>query len=199
MIRKMTLRDVDEISKIHMSSWDKNILLTKLGLKFVRDCFYQPLVASKDAFGFVAIKEKRIIGYATGFSNYPAFVHNNPKTNLGRLIALWKLLTFQISWKDVLDAANEGIKYRKLRDSKFMLGALALRNEYKGTLSGKVAITACIKKVLAECKKRKAKSVWGVTYKQNIPMQKYFYKLGFYLVEEIKLRGRTMQIFEKVF
>lgn len=195
----MVPQDVEEISQIHMSSWDKNILLTKLGYKFVHDCFYGPLVSSKFAFGYVATSRGRIIGYATGFSNYPAFVHNNPKTNLGKLIALWKLLALQISWKDVLDAANEADKYKKIRDPKFMLGALALRNEYKGNPEGKVAITACIKKVLAECKKRKAKSVWGDTYKQNIPMQKYFYKMGFYLIEEIKLRGRVMQVFEKVF
>ena len=199
MIRKMTPRDIDEISEIHMSSWDKNILLTKLGAKFVHDCFYQPLVRSKDAFGFVAVKGNRIIGYATGFSNFPAFVKNNPKKNLGRLIALWKLITFKISLNDILDAMNEEIKYKHLRDPKFQLSAVALRNEYKGTPEGRAAVTKCLNAVLRECRRRRAKSVWGDTYKENIPMQKYFYKLGFSLVEEIKLRGRAMQIFEKVF
>lgn len=199
MVRKMTVKDIDEISEIHMSSWNEDILLTKLGLKFVRDCFYRPLVSSKYGFGFVAVSGKRIIGYATGFSNYPAFVQNNPKMNLGRLIALGKFLTFKISLNDILDVMNEGIKYRKLRDPRFQLSAVALRNEYKGTPEGRLVVTECLSAVLVECKKRKAESVWGDTYKQNIPMQKYFYKLGFYLVEEIKLRGRVMQIFEKVF
>lgn len=195
----MTLKDVDELTKIHLSSWDKNILLTKLGQKFLHDCFYEQLVRSKYAFGFVSYKGDRIIGYATGFSDYPAFVHKNPKMTLGRLIALWKFLTLQVSWKDILDAMNETVKYKKLQDPKFQLGALALRNEYKGTPQGKAAITECIKAVLKECVSRRAKSVWGVTYKQNIPMQKYFYKMGFGLVEEIKLRGRVELVFEKFF
>lgn len=199
MIRKITLADVDEISEIHMNSWDKNILLTKLGLKFVRDCFYGPLVSSKHGFGFVAVKNKKIIGYATGFSNFPAFVRDNPKMLLGRLIAFWKLITFKVSLNDILDALNEEVKYRKLQDPKFQLSAVALRNEYKGTPEGRSAIIKCLNAVLAECKRRQAKSVWGDTYKENVPMQKYFYKLGFYLVEEIKLRGRVMQIFEKTF
>lgn len=199
MIRKMTLADVDEISKIHISSWDKKILLTKLGLRFVRDCFYGPLVESKYGFGFVAVKNKKIIGYATGFSNFPAFVRDNPKMLLARLIALWKLITFKVSLNDILDAMNEEVKYKRLRDPKFQLSAVALRNEYKGTPEGRVAIRKCLNAVLAECRRRRAKSVWGDTYKENVPMQKYFYKLGFYLVEEIKLRGRVMEVFEKVF
>lgn len=199
MIRKMTAEDVNEIAEIHMRSWDKNILLTKLGLRFVRDCFYGPLVRSKHGFGFVAVKDGRIIGYATGFSNFPAFVKDNPNMLLGRLIALWRLLTFKVTLNDVLDAMNEGVKYRRLRNPKFQLSAVALRNEYKGTPEGKVAVTGCLNAVLRECKKRKAKYVWGDTYKENIPMQKYFYKLGFYFVEEVKLRGRVMQIFEKKF
>lgn len=195
----MSSGDVNEIAEIHMSAWDKNILLTKLGLRFVRDCFYGPLVKSRYGFGFVAVKEGRIIGYATGFSNFPAFVRNNPKMNLGRLIALWKFLTFKVSLNDILDVMSEGVKYRKLRDPKFQLSAVALRNEYKGTPEGRRAIRKCLNAVLFECKKRKAKYVWGDTYKENIPMQKYFYKLGFYLVEELKLRGRVMQVFEKKF
>ena len=141
MIRKMTFTDVHEVSEIHMSSWDKNILLTKLGLKFVRDCFYGPLVKSKYGFGFVSVKEGRIIGYATGFSNFPAFIKNNPNMNLGRLIALWRFLTLKISLNDILDVMSEGVKYRKLRDPKFQLSAVALRNEYKGTSQGRAAIT----------------------------------------------------------
>lgn len=195
----MALRDVDELTEIHLSSWEKNIPLTKLGKKFLHDCFYDQLVRSRHSFGFVSTKSGRIIGYSTGFSNYPAFIRKNPKKILGGLIALWKLITFQISWRDILDAANEGVKFKKLRDPKFMLGATALRNEYKGTPEGKIAITACIEKVLVECKRRRAKSVWGVTHKQNIPMQKYFYKMGFGFVEEIKLWGRAEQVFEKVF
>lgn len=195
----MTPSDVEEISQIHMSSWDKRILLTKMGFRFVRDCFYEPLVRSRYGFGFVAVKDKRIIGYATGFSNFPAFVKSNPNMLLGRLIALWRLITFKVSINDLLDAMNEGVKYRKLRDPKFQLSAVALRNEYKGTPEGKVVVTKCLEAVLRECKKRHAKYVWGDTYKENIPMQKYFYKLGFLLVEEIKLRGRVMQIFEKAF
>lgn len=199
MLRKITHKDVNQITEIHMSSWDKHILLTKLGPKFLHDCFYGPLVRSKYAFGFVSCKGDRIIGYATGFSDYPAFVHKNPKMTLGRLIALWKFLTFQVSWKDILDAMNEVVKYRKLKDPRFQLSALALRNEYKGTPEGRRAITECINRVLKECSNRKAKSVWGVTYKQNVPMKKYFYKMGFGLVEEIKLRGRVELVFEKVF
>lgn len=199
MIRKMTPDDVDELTEIHLSSWAKNIPLTKLGKKFLHDCFYGQLVRSKYSFGFVSTKSGRIIGYATGFSNYPAFIHKNPKKILGGLIALWKFITFQISWKDILDAANEEVKFKKLRDPKFMLGALALRNEYKGTPQGKVAITACIKKVLAECKRRRAKSVWCVTHKQNIPMQKYLYRLDFEFIEEIKLKGRAELVFEKIY
>lgn len=195
----MTIKDVDELTEIHLSSWDKNTLLSKLGKFFLHGCFYEQIVSSKYAFGFVATSGDRIIGYATGFSNYPAFVHKNPKMNLGRLIIGWKFLTLQVSWKDILDAMNEAVKYKKLRDPKFMLGALALRNEYKGTPQGKVAITACIKKVLAECKRRRAKSVWCITHKQNIPMQKYLYRLDFEFIEEIKLRGRVELVFEKIY
>lgn len=194
----MNRYDVDQLTEIHMSSWDKNILLTKLGKKFLHDCFYGQLVRSKHAFGFVYCEGNKIVGYASGFSNYPAFIHNNPRKNLGRLIALEKLLAFKVSWKDILDALNEGIKYRKLRNPKFQLGAVALRNEYKRTPEGKHALTTCLNAVLNELENRGAKSVWGVTYKQNIPMQKYFYKLGFNFVEEIKLWGRTEQVFEKI-
>lgn len=195
----MTIRDVDQITEIHVSSFDKSTLISKLGSKFLHDCFYEPLVLSKDGFGFVSVKNDRIIGYVTGLSNYPDFVHKNPKISLGRLIALWKFLTLKVSWKDILDALNESVKYKKLKDPKFQLCALALRNEYKHTPQGKRAITACLEAVLKECKKRGAKSVWCITHKQNIPMQKYLEKLGFEFIEEIKLRGRVELLYEKTY
>ena len=130
--------------------------------------------------------------------SYPSFFKKNPKKTLGYLIALCKLITFKLSWKDILDAMSEARKYKNLLDPEYQLGALALRNEYKGTLIGRRAIMVCLNAVLNNFEKSKAKSVWAITYNQNIPMQKYLERLGFELIEEIKLRARVVLIYEKV-
>lgn len=195
----MTSKDVDQIIKVHMSSWGKNVILTKLGHQFLRECFYGQIVRSKDAFGYVYCEGDKIIGYATGFLDYPSFIHKNPKNALGKLIALWRFLAFKLSWKDILDALSEKRKYKNLKNPKFHLGALALRNEYKGTPKGREAITSAIQAVLDEIAKKKAPSVWGITDKNNIPMIKYLFRLGFNFVEEIKFLNRTDVLFEKTF
>ena len=199
MLRKMTTKDIDQITRIHMSSWSQDDFLTKLGQQFLQKCFYKRIVESDNAFGYIYCEGNKILGYASGFTDYPTFRLNIMRSPLSLVLAFWQLLIFRLSWEDILSALTDSQKSRHIKNPKYQFGAIALRREYKGTVARRKIVRKIFQAVLDEFVKRNAPSVWGVTSKNNVPMARYFEKFGFDLVDEIKTLNRTVVVFEKTY
>ena len=79
------------------------------------------------------------------------------------------------------------------------MGALALRESYKGTELGKVAIKAVIGKVVSAFEESNCPGCWGICDTRNIPMYKYLEKLFFKKVDMIRYIGKSVYVYERSF
>jgi hypothetical protein len=147
------------------------------------------------------MSDSKIVGYATGFYDYRAFNKSMQSGMCFRLgiILLKRLLAGKIGWADISNLLNDEKKLRKARYPKYHLGALALANEYKGTLVGKEAITGAIGAVLTELESEGYQGCWGLCDARNMPMGKYLLRLGFEEVDTIDLIGKSVVLYEKIF
>jgi hypothetical protein len=141
MLRKMSNEHIDEVVRIHETSWDKKELSVKLGREFIK-LFYSSIVQSKFAFGFVYVFNNKVIAYATGFVDYQAFNALFKKKNHYLLLKILTKAIFQnrLKFGDLINLLNDNKKFIKTKYKKHHLGALALANEYKGTLLGRKAL-----------------------------------------------------------
>ena len=198
MLREMELIDVSQLIEIHESSWSKDEISVKLGFVYLH-LFYQYVLLSPYAFGYVYLEDGRIIGYATGFYDYYSF--NRSFRNRAFLHLLVVLITRlsarKISLADIMNLLKDAKKLRKARYPKYHLGALAVANKYKGTETGKIAITQTIDAVLNELKRMGFPGCWGLCDVQNIPMRKYLLRLGFEETDQIELIGKKVVLYEK--
>ncbi len=87
----------------------------------------------------------------------------------------------------------------RLPETITLKDALVLSNEYKGTPSGKEAITLAIRAVLDEFAARGYPGCWGICDAQNMPMRKYLLKLGFEEVDIVDFIDKSVVLYEKPF
>jgi len=200
MIEKMRAEHVEEVARIHASSWSPYEISVKLGEEYLRRCFYSAIVNSHIAFGYVYIDNGKVAGYATGFYKYEEFNRSTLRKTFFYLISLifGRLFTGRIKVADLLDIFRDNKKLRKLQFPQHHLGALALSNEYKGTAKGKEAIIGTIESVLADLESRGCKGYWGVCDERNKPMQKILLNLGFKRVDTVPFTSKVIAVFEKV-
>lgn len=190
--------DVAELAEIHATSWDAQELSVKLGRPYLRS-FYRSVVEYENAFCIVAGEPGAITGYACGFFDYEGFSNwfrNRHFALLSGLLAV-RVLTGRLSVGEVVDSFRYSAALKRLSDPKFHLGALALRNDLKGTPVGASAIKATIGRVLVDLEARGAHSYWGVCDVRNIPMCRYLVKLGFEEIDRPKLKTRALALFER--
>lgn len=199
MIEKMGIEHLEEVAKIHVTSWSSYEISVKLGEECLKKCFYGSIVTSPVAFGYVYIDEGKIAGYATGFYKYQEFNCSALKKNLFYLSALIlrKLFTRRVKISDVIDILQDNKKLRKLQFPEHHLGALALSNEYKKTSRSQEIIISTMEKVLDELESRGCKGYWGASDKRNKPMQMIFLSLGFKRVDTVPYISKVITVFEK--
>jgi hypothetical protein len=104
MLQRMSVEHVDGVAEIHRTSWSPRELSMKLGDKYIH-LFYENIVHSPYSFGYVYLKNDRVIAYATGFYDYHAFNHTfqaKERISLG-LTFLNRVLTLNIGPADILN------------------------------------------------------------------------------------------------
>ena len=200
MLREMELTDVPQVVEIHESSWSRDEISVKLGFNYLQS-FYQNVVRSPYSFGYVYVENGRVIGYATGFYDYYSFNRSFRNSALLYLLVILvrRLAAGRIWLTDIINLLMDDKKLRNAKYPKYHLGALALGNEYKGTDTGKIAITQTIGAVLDTLKRKDYPGCWGLCDVQNIPMRKYLLKLGFEETDETKFIGKSVVLYEKRF
>ena len=200
MLEKMNLQHIDQVISIHQSSWNKNEISCKLGEKFLR-LFYSSVVGCPHSFGYTCLVEGRVIAYACGFYDYQSFNQLFLRKNLfsASLIFLGRLMGGKIRCVDIINLHCDKRKFRNSRFPKHHLGALALSNEYKGTEEGRMAIMDVMTEVLNELDEKKCPGCGAVCDEKNIPMRKYFIKLGFSERDMIPFERKNVVLYEKEF
>jgi len=200
MLRQMKLTDVPQVIEIHESSWSKDEISVKLGFNYLQS-FYQNVVRSPYSFGYIYVDYGRVIGYATGFYDYYSFNRSFRNSALFNLLCIVtrQLLGRKIWLTDLINLVMDDKKLHNAKYPKHHLGALALDNEYKGTDTGKAAITQTIGAVLSELKGKGYPGCWGLCDVQNIPMRKYLINLGFEETDIVKFIGKSVVLYEKTF
>src|SRR5947209_6357201 len=141
MTRRMRPADVEAVVGIHAASWSPRELSVKLGPEFLRS-FYQQVLRSEHAFGYVASDGDTVIGYAIGFGHYAAF---NKELSRALGLAKWSLVLRgltrgRIRPPDLLNLLLDRRKFRNARFARYHLGAIALAERFKGTPPGRAAV-----------------------------------------------------------
>jgi hypothetical protein len=198
MLQRMGPEHLDEICEIHRTSWGENEVSVKLGAGYIR-LFYSAVVSSPHAFGYVYLDGGRVVGYASGFADYPGFnteFRNRHLLRLGTTAAL-RMVTGKLTVGDFRDLMDDHRKLEKLEHPRHHWGAMALANPYKGTDLGRQAVYATVNAVFDELARRGCPAVWGACDDRNVPMKKYLHKLGFAEVDAVPFRTRTIRVYEK--
>jgi len=200
MLERMRPEHVGEVARIHATSWGAHEISVKLGPAYQR-MFYRSVVRSPYAFGYVFTNDGRVVGYATGFSEYEKFNAATKYRGLPRLLFILgtAFLRRRITLKDVRNLLDDARKLRKLRHPGHHLGALALDGAYKGTSVGREAITATINAVVEEFRRLGYAGCWGVCDDRNVPMKKYLVRLGFDEVDQVDYPDKRVIVFEMTF
>lgn len=196
MINNLELRHVKEVSKIHFYSWNKKEFSVKLGQRFI-ELFYTHVCLSDSAFGQVFIENNKVIAYACGFYDLKKF-QTTLMRNFFLRLTLIVLTSFFKSRLTLLDIKNNFFSAKTTKKSSYPnqhLGALAVRDEYKGTQEGRTAVKATINKVLNDLNENYP-GCHGICNEENIPMRKYLEKLGFYKVEKIDMQDKKILLFD---
>jgi hypothetical protein len=196
----MAMNHVDDVVKIHETSWGKDEISVKLGHEYLV-MFYRNIIQLEDSFGFVFIVDNKVVGYATGFYEYERFNALLKKENLFFLMitVVKKIVVGKMKLGDLINLFKDDVKLAKAKYPKYHLGALALATKYKNTQLGKQAITSTIGAVLDELKNKGFPGCWGLCDLLNVPMRKYLLKVGFEEVDIIKMVGRQVVLYEKPF
>ncbi len=85
MLREMTLTDIPSVVNVHKSSWRPDEISIKLGDRYL-NTFYTSIVTAPDAFTYLFEYEGQIIGYASGFEDYPRFNRRMRNSNFLALL-----------------------------------------------------------------------------------------------------------------
>jgi hypothetical protein len=200
MLREMKLTDIPQVVEIHKSSWSRDEISVKLGFIYLQ-LFYQNIVQSQYSFGYVYVENGSVFGYASGFYDYQSFnksFRNRAFLHLLVILAR-RLSTRKICLTDIKNLWKDNNKLRNAKYPKYHLGALAVANEYKGSDTGKIAITQTIGAVLNELKRKGLPGCWGLCDVQNIPMRKYLLRFGFEEADRITFIGKRVVLYEKTF
>ena len=199
-IEEFERKHVEEVSEIHMSSWAEYEISVILGKRYV-SLFYQAIVDSPSAFGYVCSVGGKIAAYATGFWDYEKFSSDLLRSNKLLLIRIFvlKILFGRLGLQDVYEIYLDGKTYKNLRYSKYHQNGLALRNEFKHTFTGLNAILGAVEKVIETFRSANVPGCWGRIDHKNIVMQKYYKLLGFNEVEKFSNNRSRYIIFEKTF
>lgn len=200
MLERMRAAHVADVARIHATSWGPHEISVKLGPAYQR-MFYGSVVRSPYAFGYVYTDGGRVVGYATGFSQYEKFNNETKYRGLPRLLLVLGLavLRRRLSLADLRNLLDDSRKLRKLRYPEHHLGALALAEEYKGTPIGREAITSTINAVVDEFRQLGFAGCWGVCDDRNAPMKRYLVRLGFAEVDQVEYPDKRVVVFEQAF
>ena len=197
-IEEFDIKHIEEVSEIHMFSWAGHEISVILGKRYV-SLFYQTIVDSPSAFGYVCSDGGKIVAYATGFWDYEKFSSDLLRSNkllLFRIFAL-RILFGGLRLRDVYEIYSDGKTYKNLRYSKYHHNGLALRNEFRHTDIGRKAILGVVEKVIETFRGANVPGCWGRTDYRNMAMQKYYKKLGFNEVQKFWKHRSRYVIFEK--
>jgi RimJ/RimL family protein N-acetyltransferase len=196
----MTLADVPEVVRMHMAGWSPNEISIKLGVHFVR-LLYSVVARAEDAFVFVYENEdNEIIAASAGFLDYQGLNRRLMLNNGHHMLRAFLQGVFhgRISVRDILNMVNDGNKTRNVKNPQFHWGLTTLREDYIGTRHGRPTVTALATAVFDEMRNLGCPTCWGPCRADNIPMSKFFIRLGFRKVETFeRAGGEVMEIFEK--
>jgi GNAT superfamily N-acetyltransferase len=183
----LAARHVPELCDLHLGTWGAFEISVRLGRGYVRR-FYETLAGSTTSFGYVAMRDGRIAGYATGFRDYPRFFDELLSGYRLRFYAtvLARVLTGRLRPRDLAQARQAGKLEHGLRNVRYHQNGLALHPDLRGTPLGREIIMTLIRRVLDDLRASGAPGCWGRTDARNQPMRAYYRKLGF---TEVALPG----------
>lgn len=199
MIRFMTETDVKIISLMHERLFAEYELSAKLGHSYLEKAFYLHLLQSNN--GFVKLYEEngRIVAFATGFVDNPAF-YRSLRTSYWKIFlatAMLRFVQFKLNFYDLLNCITSRVE--RATRFKAHLGALALEKDYQKTVKGGIIMKKLCLAVHEELIKRGVVGVYGVTDTRNIPTQRLLKKLGYTHRSHIPMFGKTVELFELEF
>ena len=178
-VRKAFPADSAAIAALHLSEipWG---LLTSMGSAFVI-AFYRTLLTSDVGFGFLAERDGRVLGYATGIAHwgrfYRAFVVRNWRLAAGSLIRQ----AFDLGrWRRLIETSRY-VATSTLPDAELL--SIAVRSEARGTGTA----DALVRHVLAEFASRGITRVRVTTAASNAGAVAVYERSGFCLVGDIEI------------
>lgn len=191
MIKIVPLEDsyLVKIANVHVKSL-KNDFLPSLGEKFILT-LYKGAFKSSDSFGFVALDNKKVVGFVIGTKNMKAYFSSSLKSNflrLGYLLGV-RLLKTPSLLKDVVETFTYSSKDV---GPPAELVVIAVLKKYQSMGIGRKLVEALEKKFKNEKIKK---------YKLTVHADKkavYFYeKLRYHRLSQFNLYNKLWYVYEK--
>lgn len=182
-------QDIEIISQIHLESLENNFL-PSLGLNFLK-ALYKGIVGKKGNYGFVAIENQKVVGFAIGTKNMKDYLKLALRSNFLELCLylFFRLIKKPTLLKNVLETFTYSTKDVGPKAELVVIGIL---KKYQGMGIGK----KLIKSLEEKFKKEKIKK-----YKLTVHSDKravYFYeKLRYHRISQFTLYNKIWFIYEK--
>lgn len=186
----LTVKYAHDAAVLHIEGIDMGFI-SSLGIDFVT-ALYRSIAESPESFGYVALKEDKVVGFATFTTNLKGLYKSIMKKNLFRFsfLLFGKLFSFKTVKKifETLFYPNR-INTMDLPNAELLSIAVAESDRGKG-----IAITL-IRQGLKECHERGIPKVKVLVADFNKPANTLYQKTGFEKITQIENHGIVSNVY----
>ena len=179
-----------EAALLHIEGIDMGFI-SSLGINFVT-ALYGAIAESPESFGYVAIKEDKVVGFATFTTNLKRLYKSIIKKNTFRfgLLLFGKLF----SWKRIRKIFAtlfypSRIKKYQFPEAEFLSMAIS------PAARGHGLATRFVRKGFEECRRREIKELKIMAATKIVPINKMYEKFGFKVVTQIENHGIVSNVY----
>lgn len=189
MIKTLELKHIPQIAKIHVRAL-KQDFLPLLGADFL-EILYMGVLKKKEAFGFVAEEEDKVIGFVIGTKDMNKFFRAALLANFLKLVYLVTVMI--VNRPTLLKKTLETFLYvRKDKGPKPELVVIAVAHKWQSKGIGKKLVNS----LEIFFKKMKIKKYKLTVYADKKAVQ-FYTKLKYLKLDEFNLYGKRWYIYEK--
>jgi len=189
-IAKLLPSHAEDVAKLHILGIHTGFI-SSLGLGFVT-ALYEAIATTESGFGFVAVKESRVVGYVAFTTNVGALYKSVIRK---RGLKLSFVLARKMFSLDTIRKVSETLFYPKRIKKLDLPSAELLSISIDPDMRSSGLATNLVYRGVQECLERKIEKVKVLVGSENIPANKFYVKYGFEFVKQIDNHGILSTIY----
>jgi GNAT superfamily N-acetyltransferase len=186
----MKLEHAVDVAKLHIEGIHKGFL-SSLGVDFVTS-LYKAIAQSKDSFGYVAVKEGKVVGFASFTTNLNQLYKSVVSKNGLRFFFLLSCRMF--SWsaiRKIFETLFYPSRIKKINLPKAEFLSMVISPDARGH----GLATRFVKTGFEECMRRGVRELKILAAEEIIPINKMYEKFGFQIATKIENHGVVSNVY----